>query len=480
MLHKKIGTGEIHKVHNFEYANETDRNNAILYEDDIGKIAKQIDNKSFWVVESTIAPKWSYFAGFNPAGPITEDSLNIAIRSSGIVVMPTITDNGDGSVTIGEGQYSLYSNDEYYGFPSTYTITGNTFVLADNSPSYILADYNSGTPILTVVTSVPPPNTTDASRVPIFSAYRYGTDVHYFDWDHLSLGLAEKLNQRLRRTDRFRIDDGLSLAELPTRVVSITSGTVWAGANLIPLDAITSASPETHFYYHSAGNWTRTTISQYNNTQYDNGTNLVALTNSRYAVNWVYRSVQQSGSIYVVLGGGDYSLLQAQGSSEPVKPPEIATQAVLIGRIIVQQNASTATQIDRVSTTSFTSASIVDHNDLSSIQGGTANEYYHLTASNYAKTIAQFNTRLVSTNTSAALTDGTIRVDTTSGNVTLTLPAASTATGHLFRIKKVSAANTLIIDANANETIDGSLTASINENNQSLTIQSNGTSWDIL
>jgi hypothetical protein len=53
--------------------------------------------------------------------------------------------------------------------------------------------------------------------------------------------------------------------------------------------------------------------------------------------------------------------------------------------------------------------------------------------------------------------------------------------GKIYVIKKVdNSSNSVIIDGNGSETIDGSTTAAINTFNQSLWIQSNGTSWDIL
>lgn len=314
---------------------------------------------------------------------ITKNDLTQGIRSAGVVTPPSYVNNGNGSITLGSGTYSLYDNANYQGYPKTYTIPGGTFVLTDNSANYVLASYNGGSPTIEIVTSVPPPNTTDSDRVPIFSTYRSGNDIHYFNWDHLSQGLAEKINQRLRRTDRFHIDNGLSLFETPTRVINITSGEVWAGANLINLDSINSSSPEVHFYYHVGGVWTRGNLSQYNDTQYDDGTNLVTLTNNKYAVNWVYRSVEQVGAIYVILGTGDYSLLEAQASAEPAKPTEISTQAVLVGRIIVQKNAATATQIDRVVDVTFGASPIAAHNDLTGIQGGTTDQYYHLSNAQY-------------------------------------------------------------------------------------------------
>ena len=490
MLHKNAILGEIHKVHNWEYSNESERISATGFlSTDIGKVAWQKDNDSFWFLSSYSPVIWRSFA--NSPNNVTGDDLEDGIRTAGVVQLPSFTDNQNGTCTIGVGLFSLYNNPDFLGIPRTYPIQQTILNLTDNSANYILADYNSGSPIYTVVTSIPAVNTTDSDRIPVYSVYRSGSDIHYFNWDHLGIGLAEKINQRLRRTDRFRIDNGLALSESSTRVVNISSGQLWAGANIITLDAISSSSitHTPHFYYHSAGNWVRGTFTQYNNSQYDDGTNLVNLTNNKYAVNWIYRSVQQDGTMYVLLGGGDYSLIEAQASKEPQKPVEIATQAILVGRIIVQKGSNTSTQIDRVIDVSFGSSPVGNHNDLSGIQGGNTSEFYHLTQSEYSGTgtgvfvrkdnpIIKYSTRLVTSDSSINQTDYTVRCNTASSAILITLPNVVSNTGRVIKIKKLSRSNYVRVQGDAS--IDESPYIDIFVLNQSLTLQSNGTSWDII
>ena len=81
----------------------------------------------------------------------------------------------------------------------------------------------------------------------------------------------------------------------------------------------------------------------------------------------------------------------------------------------------------------------------------------------------------------AAISDNLIRCDCTSNNITVNLPAASTCTGLELIIKKIDvSANTVTIDANASETIDGTLTKSIVSQYSRFRIMSNGTSWDVV
>ena len=68
-----------------------------------------------------------------------------------------------------------------------------------------------------------------------------------------------------------------------------------------------------------------------------------------------------------------------------------------------------------------------------------------------------------------------VLVDTTAGSVTVTLPAASTLTGRTIIVKKLVAANTLTVEGNASETIDGALNLSWTTQYQSYTLISDAT-----
>jgi hypothetical protein len=82
--------------------------------------------------------------------------------------------------------------------------------------------------------------------------------------------------------------------------------------------------------------------------------------------------------------------------------------------------------------------------------------------------------------TTALTTDYTIAVDPTTTAATVNLPAASTVTGQLFVVKHVNAStNTVTLDANGAETIDGNLTLILTAYN-SATVQSTGSAWVIL
>jgi hypothetical protein len=78
------------------------------------------------------------------------------------------------------------------------------------------------------------------------------------------------------------------------------------------------------------------------------------------------------------------------------------------------------------------------------------------------------------------ITDGTILGNTTSNNITLTLPTAIGYEGKRFTFKKISASNTLYIDGYLNQTIDTVANRILADNNDSITIESDGSNWQII
>jgi hypothetical protein len=265
--------------------------------------------------------------------------------SAGCVDTPVVTDNGDGSVTIGDHAVSLYNNTAGDGMPQTYTVTGGTFAFTDGVTSYIVGNYNSGSPVMSMITDVSLINETTVS--PIVTVFRSGTVLHTLNWDSLGSALGNKIHQSIVKTQRYRRESGLGVTESGTRNVNVAAGKIWVGANGVSIDAVASSTDNIRYYARTGGTWVFSLVTQYNNTQYSDGTNTQTLSNNRYAVNWIYRGVESQKHIYMVLGNGDYTLSEAQASQPPASlPTAISSHATLVGRIIVVKNAATATQIN--------------------------------------------------------------------------------------------------------------------------------------
>lgn len=306
---------------------------------------------------------------------------------AGVSTKPSYTDHGDGSVTIGTGICNLYTNGT--GIPPVrqYTISGDTYTLTDNSINYIYYKYNSGSPVIAITTNrndVVSTCFTDAT--PIFSIYRMGTTLMQLDWDEAGDASPEKMLLKDINLRRFARYDGLAISDAGSQQFAVTSGTVYYGLKPTSIDAFTQATDTTYLYSLSGSTWTGTSVSVFNNTQYQNGSSgLATLTSNRYAVNWVYRSICDKKICFVILGTGDYTLAQAEAAQVPANIPTIiSTVGMLVGKIIVQKGDTAATAVYSAFDVQYsTSPGALDHNSLAGLQGGGASEYYHLTSSIY-------------------------------------------------------------------------------------------------
>ena len=311
-------------------------------------------------------------------------------NSTGPLSKVSITDNGDGTINVSAIEVFIYAEAGWQGNYMRRTAPAATNLTLVSGANYLTVIYNSGVPIYQVTQNVSSIN--NSNVLLIANMWLDGTQIHYVvvNW---GLATANRLNDRLINVQRYVRTSGLMLGETATpttRTITATSGLLWYGITAVSESAVDSSSSNCDFYYHVAGVWTKSPVSVYNNTQYDNGTSLVTLSGvgTQYAVNWVYRYIDGAAlpKLAYVLGSGNYSLTQAQASTVPTPPPILTAQAILIGRIIVAQNATTATQIDSTFTTVFAGSTVTDHNSLAGLQGGITDEYYHLTSAEYIGT----------------------------------------------------------------------------------------------
>lgn len=294
--------------------------------------------------------------------------------SAGVNTAPTVTDNLDGSITVGSGVYALFANVNGVGRPKAYLVAGNTFTLVNQSANFIYAEYNTTTGVVSLQQTTNETPLNDLTQILVYSAYRDGTTLHPRNFDSWGIALANKLNRSIYRTQRVRVEEGGILlgesASPAARTVTVSAGTIWVGANEQTMSALTSAANTCyHVIQTSPGVWTNSTvITQYNNTQYNTTAGLQTLNNNEYGVNWVYRSIGTDNDMAIVLGSASYTLGAAQTSAKPTNLPAFLRHMELVGRIIVQKNAATATQIDNVSNSQFTAAGVTDHNALLNLQ----------------------------------------------------------------------------------------------------------------
>jgi hypothetical protein len=186
--------------------------------------------------------------------------------------------------------------------------------------------------------------------------------------------------------ERFPVEraTGLIIGTTGTRNITLTAGVLWAElVNRFSINAFDSsgASRFTYWYRNDSGGWTSVANqSQIDNLNWDDNTGtLNDLTANRYGVHWVY--VVHDSSVHVVYGQGDYTLAQAEAATAPATIPGVlSSYATIVGKLIIQKSSGVFTEVLSPFTTTFQASAVANHNDLSGLQGGTTDQYYHLTS----------------------------------------------------------------------------------------------------
>lgn len=186
-----------------------------------------------------------------------------------------------------------------------------------------------------------------------------------------SVGQAGKMVRRTMFVSRDVRRGGLILGETGTRDVTVTAGHLWLGRSDYTITALDTSGASTFdiYYRDGAGGFTKVAAAgQWPNTQYDDGTGtLNTMTNNRWAALWFYLEID---SDVVMLYGRNQYTSQAAAELEAVPsttPNRLSSHGVLIGRYVFLKSAATAASISSAFSTTFTSAGVTAHSDLSGL-----------------------------------------------------------------------------------------------------------------
>jgi hypothetical protein len=314
-----------------------------------------------------------------------QDMQNL-FHSAGYVSGGAVTDNGDGTVAIAVGTGVIrVADDELSAIKFFDWVAVASQAISDGNENWVYIDYNAGAPIVTASTTEPPNHHV---FVKLAAVHRDGTTIHINQTVRFNVGdHASNMVQNMQETMGVQHVSGATLSETGTRNLAVTAGVFWHGLNRFNTSALdTNVSGSfTTYYQDGIGGWTRTASQTVvNNTQYDDGSGtLASLSPNRYTNRWVYLAT--GSNVYVVYGQTQAVQLSDAASEEAPSslPAELNTDSFLIGRIIIKEGDTNFFQIDSAFMQTFATASVNVHNSLSGLQGGTAGEYYHLTAAEY-------------------------------------------------------------------------------------------------
>ncbi len=307
-------------------------------------------------------------------------------QSAGLLVGGYLASNGDGTITVTSGAGMVKTVDSNVGRAAFVSWDTNTAVnLADNARSTIYVSYNAGNPTINSTTT--PGSISHTDEFTIGAVYRSGNEVHTLDAGTRVYDLGRRVQKRIRQVDGIVRASGLVTTETGTRNLDITAGVVYAGLNEFSTASFDSSGADSFDYWFYDGSaWIEGDgNSAIDNVQYNDVTEgLVDLTTNRYGVHWVY--VHHDGHVDVVFGQGDYTLAQAIDAVSPSSLPTItANFATAVAKIIIQKGGASFVSVETPFEDGWTASLVDNHNDLGGIQGGTANEYYHLTSADYTE-----------------------------------------------------------------------------------------------
>jgi len=324
--------------------------------------------------------------------------------SAGAISGFGITDNGNGTANIASGVAMLRTSASSTATLNEYTLSAVTNqAFTDNAVNYILADYNGGTPIITVTTSQAAINTLTTTL--IYAVTRVGNSLYYQDTIGASIDTNGKIRRKFLLTERFQYSTG-AIISATNRKLALTAGVFVNGVKPLLTAAFNTNVSDTFTYvYYNGTNYTRTTAqTDIDNTNYILAGVSTVMTNNRFRVDYVYLLMSQTPQLWVVQGDTQYSnLAAAKLSTLPTSlPPELVGLGQIVGRVIIEKSATTLADVASNFTTSFVAGSATEHNQLGGLNTG---DYLHLTALQYA-----------SLNTDRLLSGGAITIGTFGGS----------------------------------------------------------------
>jgi len=321
----------------------------------------------------------------NSATYTTLQDWSDTTQSAGKISGGVFTSNGDGTVKVSAGTGIIKLIDSPIAPNYFFDWVENASVpLVDNATNYIYIDVNGGTPDIkaTIIKS----DANNRNKILLGKIFREGNDLHKAE---AGMVITEATKRTLTYFTQVFGEvvraSGYLIAETGNRYLTTTNGVLFAGLTRLTTTAIdTSGAGVLEYYYRDAGaGWNEFEADTINNSHWDDGTGtLNTLTPNRYGVHWVYGDAD--GHLMVVYGQGDYTLAQAEAVQPPTTlPNHVAEFGFITAKIVVKEGETNLFEVESAYDIAFTPSGASVHNELSGLQGGSANEYYHWTFSDY-------------------------------------------------------------------------------------------------
>ena len=347
----------------------------------------------------------------------------INFQSVGKISGGELTGNGDGTVDVNAGTGMIKTTDSDVGNNVFFDWDGNASVpLTDDALNYVYVDRDVGTGDITLGSTTDSENINNHTRFAVGMAFRKGNVVEVLQDGVLLDDFIAREWHRLEHRGIERMS-GSVISETGERYVDVTAGVYYKNSTHVETDAFDSNSADRFFNVYRDGgeDWAfQADQAQFSNSLYDDGDGTPENVGvGKYAVYWVYQCLE--GDIYIQFAQvSNYNLAQAQASQPPASPNYLSQFAFLIGKIIILNGGTNAIDVINTSDSTFVPQAVNVHNELSGLQGGIVNEYYHQTGAEYTELSAWLDDVNLNSDGSTELPILSVSGNTDSNSLTLT------------------------------------------------------------
>lgn len=314
----------------------------------------------------------------NQIGSPTYTSLYdfISMCSSLVISGFEISDNTDGTVAVAAGTGAIKTVDSEMSPPYFFDFAGDASVsLNDEADNYVYIDYNAGTPVVAVATSLSSLNF--HTHLLIGEVRRDGTSLHITNNGMRFTDFYHKMSLRLFEIYGLQRASGLAFSETGTMNIAVTAGVFYAATTRLTSAAIDTSAADTFtsYYRDGVGGWTeQTSQTAVDWTKYDDGSGTLAtLGNNQYSVFHVFGLIEEGSeiSIYLLYGQASYLYAQALAATVPSSiPSELSspTASMYLGKIIIQkENTTSFTTVQYAWDQAIGFSAATDHGELAGL-----------------------------------------------------------------------------------------------------------------
>lgn len=312
-----------------------------------------------------------------------QDVINI-LHSPGLVTGGLLSSSGS-NVVVAAGTIAIRPIDDNVSTLYMANFSGASIPVPNDSLTrFIGVVYNAGSPVVEMRTAFSWDLDTD---IPLGTVVNIGGTLFPFSNPFKVGDPITNIIQRFDADARAIRDasvGGLILGETGVRNVTLTAGRIWSRLNDYDITAKNSSTTPMLSVRPNAGGSALIFgggITQWPNDLYADVTTgtLVTMGNNKWANLWFFTSIE-SGAWGFAYGTAEYNTAAAAAleALPAYLTANFLNQTLLVGRFIFEKGAATAS-IESAFNMLFGTEVVSIHNNLSGLQGGQLNEYYHLT-----------------------------------------------------------------------------------------------------